>query len=345
MRRLLTAFTILLLAMTSCSPKNNNEDISFAKDIFAMDTYMSIRAFGENAEAALEKAKDEIVRLEGLFSVTSEKSDISALNRSAGKSISVSGDTAKIIRSAVEMGDLTGGALDISLYPVIKEWGFTTGAYRIPEDFVIDALLENVDYKNISVTGSDVFIPEGYCLDLGAVAKGYTSDSVIRILKESGVKSAVISLGGNVHTVGKKTDGTDWKVGIINPFADNSSLGIVEISDKAVITSGNYERYFIGDDGVRYSHIISPADGRPVNNGLVSVTVIGENGAQCDSLSTALMVMGKEKAKDFWYDDMSFDMILVSDDNTITITEGIGNRFTSLTDMETELLTAGDVLS
>ncbi len=315
-----------LMLLVGCE-NNTNNSVQASRDVFAMDTYMNLKAYGENAEEALLLAEKEILRLEEMLSVTDENSDISAINNSNGGSVAVEKDTALIIAKALEIGDETGGALDISVYPVLREWGFTTGEYKIPEKTKIDVLLENVDYRRIELSDGYVTVPEGYQLDLGSLAKGYTSDRVMAVLAENGVESAVISLGGNVQTLGKKTDGTQWKIAVTDPFFPDTALGVLEVSDKAVITSGNYERYFMGDDGVRYHHIIDPEDGFPADNGLVSVTVIAESGITCDALSTALFVSGYEKAAELWRSCGDFDMILIDDSGKICITPGIKESF------------------
>lgn len=227
----------------------------------------------------------------------------------------------------------TNGALDISIYPVLKEWGFTTDTYQIPTQERIDSLLENVNYKNISLDGNSITIPNDYQIDLGSVAKGYTGDCLMDIFKDNGVQSAIVNLGGNVQTYGTKPDGSLWNVAIKNPFSPNEEMCIVSTSNKAIITSGNYERYFVGDDGNYYWHILDTTTGYPADNGLVSVTIIGDSGVMCDALSTALFVMGTEKAIKYWQNNPSFDMILVSNDKIIYFTQGLKNSFKNISSM------------
>lgn len=315
------------MLLSGCGIKSAGNSGQASRDVFAMDTYMNLKAYGENAEEALRLAEGEILRLEQLLSVTSENSDISAINSANGSSVALAEDTEKIIAKALEIGDETDGALDISIYPVLREWGFTAGEYGIPEKSALEALLGNVDYRRIQLGEGEITVPADFQLDLGALAKGYTSDRVMAILRENGVESAVISLGGNVQTLGTKPDGSQWRIAVTDPFAPESTLAVVEVSDKAVITSGNYERYFVGEDGVRYHHIIDPEDGFPADNGLVSVTIIAESGIMCDGLSTALFVSGYEKAADFWRNHGDFDMILIDSDGEIYITPGIEESF------------------
>lgn len=306
------------------------------RDVFAMDTYMNLAAYGEGAEKALDLAQARIIGLEELLSVTQENSDVSRINNSDGKPVEVSEDAAKLIAAGVDFGALTDGALDITIYPVLKEWGFTTGEYRIPEVDTLNALLENVDYSAVKVSGNTVQIPSGSQLDLGSLAKGYTGDEVMEIFRENGVTSAIISLGGNVQTLGKKPDGSNWRVGVKDPFEPAGNMCAVEVADKAVVTSGSYERCFMGEDGKSYWHIIDAADGYPADNGLVSVTVIGDSGLMCDALSTALFVAGTEKAQSYWREHGGFDMILVTDDRHVLYTEGIADSFENTGSMTAE---------
>ena len=170
-------------------------------------------------------------------------------------------------------------------------------------------------------------MPKGMQLDLGAVGKGYTADLVAEVLQTHGVQSALINLGGNIQAVGSRPDGSDWRIGIRAPWGEDN-LGVLEISDAAVVTSGGYENYFEDKDGNIYWHILDPSTGYPANSGLQAVTIIGEEGRLCDALSTALFVMGAEQAEAYWRENSGFDMLLVTDENEILLTEGIADKFT-----------------
>jgi len=312
--------------LTACG---NQANTMKSADIFAMDTYMNLKAYGRDAEAAVTESEARIFALEQTFSVTNETSDIWRINHSNGEAVSVSRDTVSVLQTAQQMHIESGGALCISLYPVLRAWGFTTGAYRIPSDNKISNLLNYCDDTKISLSGQSVQCPEETEIDLGAVAKGYTGDAVMEIMREHHISSAIINLGGNVQTLGSKPDGSAWTVGITDPFAPDSLIGTVSVTDKAVITSGNYERYFTGDDGRQYWHILDPSTGSPADNGLVSVTVIGGCGAECDALSTALFVEGAEQAVRHWRNSGDFEMILVTSDGDLLMTEGIAEAYTA----------------
>ncbi|MCM1226197.1 MAG: FAD:protein FMN transferase [Clostridium sp.] len=317
----------ILLCFTSCEKQlSKSVTESQSKSFFAMDTYMTITAYGENSETALKQAEEKVSELENLWSVTDENSEIYSINHSNGQSVSVSLETAELLDFSLNISELTDGALDCTIYPILTEWGFTTSEYKIPTDEKISELLDNTGYEKINLNGNNVVIPKNMQIDLGAVGKGCTGDLVTEVLKENGIESALLDLGGNIQTIGTKPDGTDWKLGLRSPF-DEGNFATLEVSDCAVITSGGYERYFVGDDGETYWHILDPKTGKPVHSGLVSVTVVGKEGRLCDALSTSLFVMGLEKAENLWKQRDNFEMILVTDDGEIYITEGLESSF------------------
>ncbi|MGN1086637.1 MAG: FAD:protein FMN transferase [Porcipelethomonas sp.] len=297
-------------------------------DIFAMDTYMNIKVYdGDNAQTALNEAADRISELEKMWSVTDENSEIYAINHSRGASVAVSEETGELLDFSLLISDLTNGALDCTMYPILTAWGFTTSNYQVPDETELSALLENTGYEKVKLDGNTVTIPEDMQIDMGAVAKGYTGDLITEVLKENGVTSALLDLGGNIQTIGTKPDGTQWKLGLRSPF-DDGSFATLEVADCAVITSGGYERYFVGEDGETYWHIIDPETGKPAHSGLVSVTIVGKDGRLCDALSTSLFVMGLDKAENLWREREDFEMVLVSDDGKIYLTEGLEEQFT-----------------
>lgn len=316
----LASILTAVLFLTACNNSYNEADMN-REEFLAMDTYISLSAYGENSEVALANARREIKSVESQLSVTDESSEVSRINQGAGEETVISEDAAQVIDFALYLNTLTEGAFDITLYPIIKEWGFTTGSYRIPDQEKINGLLKKTGSKNIDFYDNVIFLPEGYAIDLGALGKGFAADKAAAALKEKGVASALLSLGGNIQAIGSKPDGAPWNIGIQNPFGDDNAA-VLKVTDKAVVTSGNYQRYF-EENGKRYCHIINPETGYPVDNGLMSVTVIGESGLLCDGLSTSLFVMGEEKAVDFWREQGDFEMIIITEDGRLLATEGI----------------------
>lgn len=267
-----------------------------------------------------------------------EGSEIYAANHSGGAAVSVSADTEELLRFALDMAEETGSALEPTIYPVLTAWGFTTDSYQIPAQEELDRLLELVDYKAITLTDNTVTVPDGMMLDRGAVGKGYAADETAAILRENGVESALLDFGGNILTVGTKPDGTPWRVGVRDPDSDGT-LGVLEVIDQSVVVSGGYEKYFVGEDGERYWHIIDPETGRPARSGLVQAAIVSQESRLCDALSTAIFVMGLDKAVDYWQAHQDFDMLLLTDDREIYLTEGLRGAFTPWADHPVHILT------
>lgn len=313
----------ILLSCVSCGKQVEPADRSF----FALDTYITMQAVGPDAAQALEAAEESIRELERKWSVTSPGSEIYAVNQSSGNPRSVSVDTAEILRFVLDMAQDTDGALDPTIYPVLTAWGFTTDSYQVPSQDELDALLSYVGYQSIQLAGNTVTVPVECQIDLGAVAKGYIGDLVADRLRERGITSALINLGGNVQAIGAKADGSPWRIGVRDPLADGN-LGILEVTDQAVVTSGGYERYFTDADGNIYWHILDPQTGYPARNGLISVTVVSPEGKRSDTLSTALFVMGMERAIEYWRAHSNFEMLLVTENGTVLLTGGLENTFT-----------------
>lgn len=313
----------ILLTLSGCAAEQKPVEAS----LFAMNTYMTFTAYGENAQSALDESTELIETAESLWSVTDQASEIHQANHSGGQPVSVSEETAALISFALEMAKQTNGALDPTIYPVLMAWGFTTNSKQVPSQQQIDTLLEQVDYTKIQLDGTTLTVPEGMQWDLGAVGKGYTADLVAEVLRKHGITSALISLGGNIHAIGSKPDGSDWRIGIRAPW-ESGNLGILKISDAAVVTSGGYENYFEDDAGNVYWHILNPATGYPADSGVQSMLIVGPEGKRCDALSTALFVMGPEEAEAYWRKNGGFEMLMVTDEHEILLTEGIARRFT-----------------
>ena len=305
--------------------------------------YMSLRAYGQHAEDALIAGEVEIRRLDDLLSTGKADSDTARINANGRGTLSR--DTAYLTEVSLDLHDSTGGAFDISVYPLMELWGFTsqfedekdnTGTSRreAPSDKDIADTLSRVDASKIEYdaeTGG-IILPDQMQIDFGGIAKGYTSQRIADIFRSNGVTSALIDLGGNIQTVGSKPDGSPWKVAL-NDRNRGTFLGVVQVKDMAVISSGGYERNFTASDGKVYHHIIDPATGYPADNGFsvdASVSIICSDGTMADGLSTSLYVMGPEKAIEYWraHSD-EFDFVLMTDDDKMYVSEGIEDSFSS----------------
>lgn len=317
----ISAMLSALLFLTGCSAESSPEPVQGT--FFAMDTVMDFTIYGESG--LIDQSESLIASLESLVSVTDANSELYAINQTGSGTLT--GKASSLMEQALEICRRTDGALDLSIYPIVRAWGFTTGSYQVPDEAEIQALLPLVDYRKIqydAATGT-VTLPEGMEIDLGSVAKGYAGQLAAQMLREHGVQSALLNLGGNVQTVGAKPDGSPWQIGIKDPQGEDAMM-VLSVEDQAVVTSGGYERYF-EQDGQTYWHIMDPSTGHPADSGLISVTIVGDEGVVCDGLSTALFVMGLEKAADLWAQSGDFEAVFVTASGEVYITEGLRDRF------------------
>lgn len=320
--RRLTVLAVCFVLLCSCgAPAPQSADVQFT----AMDTFMHLTACGDGADDALDAARQSVLALEAALSVTDPDSELSAVNRANGRPVSVSSETAELVSFALAMSRRTAGAMDPTVYPLVRAWGFTTEQYRVPTQEELDALLPLVDAGQVTLTETVLTLSPGAMLDLGSVAKGWAGDRLAQQLKSAGITSGILRLGGNVQAIGAKPDGSDWVVGIQDPDSE-AMLARLSVRDRAVVTSGGYQRAF-SENGQTYWHIIDPATGCPARSGLTSVTIVAPSGALCDALSTALFVMGADRAADHWRQYRDFEAVLVHDDGRITITAGLEDSF------------------
>ena len=322
---------------SEASGEDADKETEASKDLFAMDTYMTLTAYGEHAQEAVDKAAERVEALDALLSTGNENSEIYQLNQNGEATLSEEGGY--LVERALELYKKTEGAFDIAIYPVMQAWGFPTQDYHVPDDDTLKEKLALADASKVNYdkdTRKIFFDQDGMELDLGGIAKGYTSSQIMQIYQDCGVTSGLVNLGGNVQALGCKTDGSKWRVAIQSPDDTEEYLGILEIEDQAVITSGGYERYF-EKDGVTYHHIIDPAIGYPADSGLISVTIVSDDGTLADGLSTSLFIMGEEKAAQFWRENSDeFEAIMETSDGKLYVTEGIADSLT--TDMDVTVI-------
>lgn len=301
----------------------------YKEEIFAMDTYMNVCAYGEQSQKAVEAASAEIQRLDELLSVTGESGDVYQLNQLGQRQVEA--DTLAVISRAAEVSKETDGLFDCTITPVMKLWGFRDGNFRVPSSEELAEQLAKVDGSKVHMEGNTVTLLDGVTVDLGAIAKGYTSQRIMEIYRENDVTSGIVSLGGNVQTLGRKPDGSLWRVALEDPRNPEDYFGILDVENKAVITSGGYQRNFT-ENGKVYHHIIDPRTGYPAENGFISVTIVSEDGTLADALSTSLFIMGPEKAEAFWKEHKDlFDAVMMTDDGKILMTEGLRDMYTPKT--------------
>lgn len=319
---------LLIILIFSCCKNTKSE-----KYFESMNTFMKVQCYGKKCDKANEEAQRKISELENLISVTKPQSEIYKINTAKQFPVVLSEQTASLIKFSLEMANKTEGAFNPCLYPISSLWGFTKKNYIIPSEKEIKNALNLIDYKKVFIEDCNITMAQGMMIDLGGIGKGFAGDEAIKILKEYDIKSALLDLGGNVQVIGTKPDGSDWSIGIRNPLGQ-IPLGILKVNNCAVITSGGYERFFVGEDGKKYIHIFDGKTGYPVKNNILSTTAIGKTGVYCDALSTSLLVMGIEKAIKFWNENNNFDFIIVTNEKEIYITNNISENFTLNSDLK-----------
>ena len=300
------------------------------EEFFAMDTKMTVKVYGEGAPEAAREAKERLLALDALWSATREGSDVARLNSGAGETVALAPETMRLLRLSEAVREETKGALDVTLLPLLKLWGFSGGVHRVPTAEEIDAAraLTGAGKLKLDEAAGTARLEKGSSVELGAVAKGYAGELVAAEFKSRGVRSAILDLGGNIEVIGAREGGAPWRIGLRNPFG-GALLGTVEVADAAVVTSAIDQRFFTDEAGNRYWHILDPATGKPAASGLASATVVASSGGRADALSTALFVMGADHAAAFWRERQDFEMVLVGMDGHVWITEGLLDRFSA----------------
>ena len=284
-----------------------------SKTGFHFDTVITITLYDSKNEELLNTCFDYCKEFEKLVSRTISSSDIHRINSSSGQPIDVSDTTIELLKKGIEFCELTDGAFDITIAPLIELWDIKNNPGNIPSKDDINEALSHVNYKNILIDGNIVTLtdPEA-AIDLGGIAKGYMADQLKEYLLSEGVTSAIINLGGNVLTVGKKPDGTNFNIGIQKPFDEqNVTITSVSVKDSSVVTSGSYERYFEANDMI-YHHILNTDNGYPCDNELLSVTILSEKSIDGDVLSTACFALGLEEGQKLIESFEDIDAIFVT---------------------------------
>ena len=332
-----TIFILLLICgiLLPLSTIDKTEIKEYSKTFTAMDTVIQLRIF-TNDETLIGETEKEINRLADKFNRGLETSEIYKINNT--QNCIVSTDTAALLNTAQKISEQTDGAFDVTVAPVMDLWGFYGHDFRVPNDAELQQALGNVNYHGIVIENNTVIRPGNMQIDLGGIAKGFIADKTADFLKQRGVKSAVISIGGNVYAIGLKSDGSEWSIAIQNSINTQEYIAAVCVQNMSVVTSGNYQRRF-EQNGEVYHHILNPKTGRSAKSGLSSVTVICDNSARADGLSTALFVMGIEKASAFYREYKDFEAVFVSEDGGLYVTEGIIDNFNS--DKEINVIKGG----
>ncbi|MDF2524418.1 MAG: thiamine biosynthesis protein ApbE [Clostridiales bacterium] len=295
-----------------------------------MGTVITHRAFGKHAEESLKAVGEEALRIEKMLSCFIPESEISRINRSAGvKCESLSHDTYEVLSRAIEFSR-SQGLFDVTIGPLVSLWNNGKDTFNPPEESRIKQIIPLVDYTDLLLDPCKKTARLqriGQSIDLGGIGKGFAGDKFLEIFKEHGVSSAFTNIGGNVVALGRKPDGSQWRVGIQHPRQGDDLIGFVSVTDKAVVTSGDYQRYFIDSNGKRHHHILDPSTGYPAESGLVSVTIVADSSTAADALSTILFIVGIEKGIRLLRQFDRVEAILVDLDLQVYVTAGLKKCF------------------
>lgn len=297
---------------------------------YGMNTDITYRVFSDEPEELIQLAKQELIRLENQLSRFIPGSEICRINQAAGKgTVEISMETFQILSVATTLAEITQGYFDVTIGRLVELWDYKH-SHDIPDRANIIETLHAVNYRDLLLNSHELtagLSKEGQIIDLGGIGKGYASDRCMKILQENGVSSAFVNIGGNVSTLGNKPDGTPWAVGIRHPRHNDRLFGAVMVSGKAVVTSGDYERYFIDNEGTRRHHILNPITGYPSESGLTSVTVVADSAMLADALSTAIFVAGMDIGIGYLAHYPGAEAVLVDNDQKIYITKGLRSCF------------------
>lgn len=332
-------FLLLIILLAGCSLKESNKE-PISKTEFLMDTVMTIKIFDKGDEEIIEKAFSRVGEIEEKMSLTIESSEISKVNKKAGiEPVEVSSETYNVLKLAKKYAEISNGAYDPTIGPLVELWDISSGEEkrdRIPDENEINAKKALVGYEKLELLeGKKVYLKEkNMKIDLGSIAKGYAADEVRKVLLENGVNTAIIDLGGNVFAHGIKEDKSPWIIGIQNPFeATNNYIATVEVKDKSIVTSGNYERYFIYKDKV-YHHILDRETGYPSENEIGGVSIISEKSIDGDALSTTLFVLGLEKGKELINSLEGVEAIFITKNKEIYVSKNMEKSFSINQDID-----------
>jgi len=330
MFRLLAVFLSFTLFLSGCGFSKEYEAAS--KSGFYFDTFITLTIYniGSDSTRILDQAFSLCETYEHLFSRTLEGSDINRINHASSSPVVVSDETIDLLDTALYYAELSGGKIDPTIAPVKDLWNFDNKEQAaLPDQSQLKAACSHVDYHNIiidkdahTVTLSD---PDAG-LDLGFIAKGYIADKLKEYLLSEGVAHAIIDLGGNILCVGTKPDNTAFRVGIRYPFKDTADM-ITSLScvDQSIVTSGIYERYF-ELDGTIYHHILDPETGYPIQNNLLSVTILSETSVEGDALSTLCYILGLSDGMALIESLDHTEAIFITDDGSLHYSSGLSGN-------------------
>ncbi len=315
-------FIAVLIAFTAGCTKPRT--LQKTETIMGTDVTITVVAGTiEESEAAIEAGMAELRRLDAMMSLYKDGSEITKVNLAAGKKpVKVSPEMMEVMERAAEISELSGGVFDITVGPLVVLWQMRLKEGKVPTDAEIERVRPLVNYKNVVLDrdASTIFLKRpGMIIDLGGM-KGYTADRVAAIFRQRGIRNAVIAVAGDIWVMGHRDDGRPWKIGVQHPRERDKTLTVLELSDKYISTSGDYERFVIREKK-RYHHIIDPRTGKP-SRGIISVTLIGDKGAVIDPLTKVPFILGPEEGMKI-VQKIGAEAIIVDEQGKVFMTEGL----------------------
>ncbi|OPJ57156.1 FAD:protein FMN transferase [Alkalithermobacter paradoxus] len=327
-KKLLCILAILCLILTSCK----STDISYiSKTDLIMGTIVDIQIYGHTDNSILEAAMKRLKHIEEIMSINIKDSELSKININSGiKKVAVSDDTFNVLETSLYYAKLSDGKFDPTIAPLVKLWGIGSDEAKVPSDKQLRQALNLIDYTKVKLYPDDksVFLEqEGMGLDLGAIAKGYSADQVHKLLRDKGVKSAIINIGGNIIALGKHPKGSPWNIGIQDPNKPTGNyMGILKSYNSSIVTSGIYERY-LDVDNQKLHHILDVSTGYPANNDILSVTIINKSSIDGDALSTVAFLLGSTDALSLIESIPNTECIIITKNNEVYLSSGVKDNF------------------
>ncbi len=316
------------------------------RSVYTMGSLLNISIYSESddrAERAMEKAFNEVDRLDWLMSNYKNDSELSRINREAtDRPVACNGELISIIEESIRFSNITRGGFDITVSPLVKLWGFYGNADgditgNVPSEDELKKIIPSVSYKNIKIDVLDsdnwsdrtiFFKNRKTQIDLGAIGKGYAVDKAAEVLKKAGITSGLINFAGNIYAFGSPPGRKDWVIGLKDPTNSDNIKGAFRIKERAVATSGDYERFFIIDNK-KYAHIIDPRTGMPVRS-MLSVTIVSEDATTADALSTGVFVLGPIDGIELIESLDGVEGILIFEDRNGNVVENMSTGFKAL---------------
>jgi len=328
--------TILLLLIAGCGKSTKGEakhlnKSPYSRTEFMLGTVVTIKIYDDEREEVLDDVFERIKELEDKISSEKQDTEIIEINNNAGiKPVKVTSDVYRLIETGKKHSQLANGLFDITIGPLTQLWHIGFPDARKPEQHEINEVLPLIDYNEIELDPNNqtVFLTKkGMKLDLGAIAKGFITDEVVKILEEKKITSAIIDLGGNIYAYGHSPSNDPWTIGIQDPFSARGNIvGRIKQEDQSIVTSGIYERY-LEVDGEKYHHLLNPNDGYPYQNDIAGVTIITPSSMDADALSTATFAMGIEEGMEYIEQLDDVEGIFIDHNKNVYLSSGIKKSF------------------